>query len=133
MMTVIVLLLAMAPDGAAAPPAIENEITVIGKRLRDWRAVIRVKNGVPKCSIKRSTGDAAIDAIGCDAMLSCLPRFAPEFRAIPSDLDRATRDRRSAEISQRMAACVEARNDVLIAALVAQRRGLPDDDTDPAA
>lgn len=122
-MLALALALALAPDAAAPTSAIADEITVIGKRLQDWRGVIRTKEGAARCSTRRSTGDAAIDAIGCDAMLTCWPQFEAEFKAVVVDkTDRATRDRRNAEVGQRMAGCVGARNDALIADLAERRR-----------
>ena len=131
MVLTIVLLLALAPD--PAPQAIAEEITVIGKRLQDWRGVIRTKKRVAQCSTRRSTGDAAIDAIGCDAMLTCWPRFEPEFRALAADpVDRATRETRNAEVGQRMAMCVGDRNDALVAELADRRSGRRPDSEDAA-
>lgn len=77
---ILALLLMQA---AAAPPdaPVSDEVVVIGERLKKWRASFRSRGGKLSCKVRESTGDAAIDAIGCGAMAACWPDAEPKFRA----------------------------------------------------
>lgn len=115
---------AQAQSLNAEQPAVQEEITVIGKKLRDWRGSLRTKDGVTRCITKKSTGDRDIDQIGCSAMVTCFPKFEGEFKAVLSTTrDKATRNRMNSEISQRLAACVGERHDRLAEALADRRAG----------
>ncbi|MBX3593455.1 hypothetical protein [Sphingomonas sp.] len=71
---------APAPDATAAASA-QDEIVVIGQRLKEWRGTWRLVGDKVACKTLKSTGDTAIDAIGCQAMLVCI---GPEVPAIES-------------------------------------------------
>jgi hypothetical protein len=49
-----------AADSVSEPP-VENEITVIANKLRDWRGSWKLRKGAITCKTKRSTRDKAID------------------------------------------------------------------------
>ena len=125
MLTIIALLAgvqAASVQDPIAEPAVQEEITVIGRKLRDWRGSLKTRNGTVRCVTRKSTGDREIDQIGCDAMVTCFPRFEGEFKAVLSTTrDKAARSRMNAEISQRLATCVEQRHDELVQALADQR------------
>ena len=117
------LLMAAAP--AAAPvPAEAEEIVVIGERLKEWRGTWGSKKGVLACRTTRSTGDAAIDAVGCQALVSCASPMVPRFTAIAAaKLSKAERQRRMDAASQAMLPCLKEARESGIAALAAQRAG----------
>ncbi len=69
-------------EAATVEPPVDNEIVVLGNKLRDWRGSWRVRDGVVKCKTKRSTGDREIDAIGCGAMVTCMTPLVPQWQAI---------------------------------------------------
>ena len=125
MLTLIALLASV--QAASAPtsvdgPVLQEEVTVIGKKLRDWRGSLKTQGKATRCVTKRSTGDRDIDKIGCDAMVTCFPRFADEFNAVLSTAgDKVSRSRMNAEINQRLTECVEERHDKLVETLADQR------------
>jgi hypothetical protein len=89
------LLLAATPAAAPVAPEVANEIVVIGRKLRTrWKGHLVKTDGQLVCKTKRSTGDAAIDAIGCDAMLHCIPVIEPQMDALAADRTLSRRDRR---------------------------------------
>jgi hypothetical protein len=111
-------------DSVSEPP-VENEITVVANKLRDWRGSWKMRKGAVRCKTKRSTGDKAIDAIGCDAMVACITPLAPRFAEIKAA--KASKE----ELSRRANAlmneagvydCLFAKREAGIAALVAARR-----------
>jgi hypothetical protein len=87
---VIVMMLAALAQTAAEPvaePAVDNEIVVIAQRLRSLRLSpgVSIRKGVvtakSPCKIKRSSGDAAIDALACDTVALCATRTQPSRKA----------------------------------------------------
>jgi hypothetical protein len=73
MLPVLLALLAAARGPAPPPPQEEPEITVIGERMKHFRLDTRRdrKTGANRCLVRRSTGDAALDAALCEAALAC--------------------------------------------------------------
>ncbi|MEG3166431.1 hypothetical protein U1701_17765 [Sphingomonas sp. PB2P19] len=125
-MFTIIALLAIAQTGVSAAstaaPTIQDEIIVIGRKLRNWRGSLKTKGGATRCVTKKSTGDRDIDQIGCDAMVTCFLKFEGEFRAVLSaSRDKISRNSMNADISQRLAACVEERHNKLKEALADRR------------
>ena len=75
-------------------------------------------------STKKSSGDRAIDAIRCDAMLACYTPLQPELdRIAASDLGRAEKNRRMTEQALAAVPCLEQHHDAGVARLAAQRAG----------
>lgn len=63
------LALAAAPEVSAA----ENDIVIIGERIRKVKFRIKLdKAGRAVCRITRSSGDAEIDGLACDAARPCV-------------------------------------------------------------
>lgn len=125
-MLVFLVLLAAPQDStatpAAVPPFTQDEIRVIGRKLRDWRGAIKLGDHAAACVTKRSTGDRDIDQIGCDAMTACVPTFEAELKdAYTRTPDKAAQAQRTADIARRMTACFESRHDASIAALADRR------------
>jgi len=115
---------------AAAQPAVEvpadDEIVVMGNKLRDWRGSWRVRYGVVKCKTKRSTADREIDAIGCSAMVTCMTPLVPQWREIEdADLPKAELESRLNGLLQstKVGNCFGTVREHGIAAVVAARRG----------
>jgi hypothetical protein len=86
-MTLLFSLFLMVQDvpaalAADAEPDVAQEIVVIGQKLKNWRGVIRYKKAGATCKTKRSSGDKAVDAIGCAAMLQCDAELQPRIAAI---------------------------------------------------
>lgn len=57
----------------ALQPADDDAINVVAERMRRMKLVTRTdgKTGIQRCLIKRSSGDAAFDAMMCDAARAC--------------------------------------------------------------
>jgi hypothetical protein len=124
-MGLLIASLALVAAQPAAEQPFENEIEVIGNKLRDWRGSAKLRKGVATCKTKRSTGDKAIDAIGCDAMVQCFQAIAPEWAAINSaKLDRTETEKQFNALitSADVGGCVFEKRKAGIDALVAARR-----------
>ena len=120
------MMLAHTVQTAVAPPpqdgAVAEEIVVIGEKLKAWRAEIRFTKTGANCKIKVSTGDAAIDRIGCAAMEQCWPDFLPRFEATRAKgVAAADRKARTAALNTELGACVMDRREALIAELADAR------------
>ena len=106
--------------GPATGGADEDEVVVIGERLRRWAGTITSNPLGTRCRTTESTGDAAIDAIGCDAMTTCWPDAKRGLRqAHDRHLAAVERDRLQAATRAAFSACSLARRRVLIADRVA--------------
>ena len=117
--------LALAAAEPVAEPAAENEITVIGNRLRDWAGRWKLRKGAIACKTTRSTGDKAIDAIGCNALVQCLTPLASQFSALEKaklSQEETTARARALHEEAKVRECVTDRRSDGIAALVAARR-----------
>jgi hypothetical protein len=120
-------LMTMTPAAAlpSAPPAdaVAEEIVVIASKLKDWRASLVESRGDLRCYTQRSTGDAAIDRIGCQSMLQCHTRFKAEFasfkdRRIPSS---KRSEMRRTFLRNEFSSCVFEIRDAMIADLADKR------------
>lgn len=113
------ILFAMQDAPPEAPPA---EIVVIGTRLKDWRGTFRSRAGRITCRTTKSTGDAAIDALGCDTMVACLDPVAAQFDAVAeATKDKAERARRLDALLQTRVPCLNETRRAAIARLAAER------------
>lgn len=125
-MNLLVASLALAAAQPVAEPPVVDEIVVMGNKLRDWRGSWRVRDGAVKCKTKRSTGDREIDAIGCDAMVTCMTPLVPQWQAIEdAKLPKAELERQLNGLLQsaKVTDCFTAARQQSIAALVSARRG----------
>lgn len=124
-MGAVLALLLLAGSAAAPPPAeAPSEIVVIGERLKEWRGTWGSRNGQLACRTTRSTGDAAIDAVGCQALVTCAAPLVPQFQAIAAaKLSKAARQRRMDAVSRSMLPCLQQEREAGIAALADQRAG----------
>ncbi len=119
------ILLAIALQTATAPPPetqVAEEIVVIGEKMKTWRATMRLSKKGAECTVKVSTGDAAIDRIGCTAMEQCWPDFLPRFEATRAkDVTAADRKTRTAALNKELGTCVMAKRETAIAELADAR------------
>lgn len=121
MIASLLLMVAIPQD---APPAVGDEIVVIGERMKAWRAGIRFRNGKATCTIRTSTGDAEIDRVGCDSMTQCFEAMKPRFDATQDKaLSRVDRKQRLDEANQDLTTCVKDKRGDMIAELAARRAG----------
>ena len=68
---------------SAAPAQVDaGEIVVTArKRLREWRATMRMGGKGYGCRTRKSSGDPEIDAIACRAMARCMTSLKPRMDA----------------------------------------------------
>lgn len=111
---------------AAAPSALpaESDVIVVTRRLESWRGRLNSRPGEKAaCRTTRSTGDRAIDAIGCQTLISCIAPVQPQMLEIAnSHLGRDEKRVRLDALAQTRVPCLERVRDEGIAALTAQRR-----------
>jgi len=124
-MSLLVATLALAAAQPVAEPPAENEIVVLGNKLRYWRGSWRVRDGVVKCKTKRSTRDREIDAVGCNAMVTCMTPLVPQWQEIEdADLSKPELESRLNGLLQsaNLGDCFDRVREQGIAALIAARR-----------
>ncbi|HEX8512128.1 MAG TPA: hypothetical protein VF688_03385 [Allosphingosinicella sp.] len=73
MITALLLLAGQPAVPAAASPRPENDIVVIGQKVRKIKFRIKLdKAGRTVCRITRTSGDSEIDSLACDAARPCV-------------------------------------------------------------
>lgn len=103
---------------------VAQEIVVIGRKLKTWRATIRTGRDGLTCRTKASSGDPEIDALGCSAMMRCWPAARALFDASTAKgLAKADRQRLQAQANETMTTCVAAQHREQIEALAMRRAG----------
>jgi hypothetical protein len=120
-MMALALLLA-TQDAAPVEDARANEITVIGRKLREWRGHADFRKGKASCRTRKSSGDAAIDRIGCESTVQCFTAMQPRFDA---SQDKALavdeRKHRLETLNQELGQCFADKREAMIAALADAR------------
>lgn len=82
-MSMLALLVAATPLAPVAPtPAVTQEIVVMGKKLKTWKGGVSKVGGRMICKTRTSSGDKALDAIRCGAMLTCMKPVEPRIDAL---------------------------------------------------
>jgi len=120
----MVLALAMSAPVAEGAPTAEPEITVIARKLAKWRGNWAIKRGHASCKTSKSTGDREIDAVGCSAILDCMPRFQSQFQALAdAKLPKAVFAARAEPINKQFGVCITGEREAGIAALADRRAG----------
>jgi hypothetical protein len=121
------MIVAVALMLAAEPPelTVDQEIEVIAERMYDWTGRLGLSNGVLSCRTLETTGDKAIDDLGCAAMLHCSVELAglkidsPDVELSDGDIQRL---REVMSKWEDLGNCMVARRKLDIADLVAERR-----------
>lgn len=123
-MTLALALLAAAPAMPVAPPAtdVSREIVVIAKQMRGWKGGVSKVNGRMVCRTNQSSGDKALDAIRCGAMLTCMKPLEPRIDALMAS-DRSRREKRDGFDAMAKSAepCVTAYESDAVSRLAATR------------
>ena len=87
-MLILALFLLQAPPQLQAAEPSSEEIVVMGERLKRLRFSARVdKRGRVRCRVKRSSGDAKVDTIGCQAVEDCAARNLATVRAVQACME----------------------------------------------
>ncbi len=111
----LLLLAANAAASAASPapaprpidPRVAAQVPLIAGKLPDWRGAWGAAGGKLACRTVKSTGDTAIDLIGCGAMMACIKPVFADLKAI-ADGPGSEADKKS-----RMSAKLATRNTCL--------------------
>jgi hypothetical protein len=102
---------------------VQDEIVVIGERLNRWRGKTVNKNGIRTCKTLKSTKDRDIDAIGCNAMLTCIMSLEAEATSLAAG---AKSKEEAATLLRpyysKLGVCVRAERSRQIAALAKSRK-----------
>lgn len=121
----LIATLSLAAAQPVAEPPVDNEITVIANKLRAWRGKWRMRDGAVTCKTTRSTGDRAIDDLGCAAMVTCITPLASQWQEVErADLSRKEMNARLNKLleSANVTDCFRTTHQSSIAALAAARR-----------
>lgn len=124
---IIAAILMLAPPqpaaGTARSAAVQDEIVVIARKLKEWQGYVRLKNGVAKCKTTKSTKDAVMDKIACDSAILCTtPELEAAYAAIESsDISEAERAGRASEFNRKATECTQTAADAQVTALAEQR------------
>ena len=111
------------PD-AAPSAAVASEIASIEQAMENWQGGVYKKDGQLACRISRSSGDEAIDAIQCGAMLRCYAPVAARLDAIAAlDVDRDERARQMRPVVATTRPCIAQASKAGVRMLAEQRAG----------
>ena len=116
---------ARVPVPAPAHSAeVKREIVVIGRQMENWKGGVTKEAGRMVCRTSQSSGDKALDAIRCGAMLSCMKPLEPRIDALMAS-DRSRREKRDGfdALVKGIEPCLEDYSDKAIARLAEQRAG----------
>jgi hypothetical protein len=117
-------LLAAVATPAPVPTAAEAPIVVIGRKLQAWRGRLTKSGGDYRCRTVKSTGDAAIDGLGCHALSTCMIPIQPQMEAILADKqDQRARQQRLQVLLDAQIPCMKSTRADLIAELANARAG----------
>ncbi len=118
----IALLLAAAafiqPSEAPRAAEIEEEIVVVGNRLKAWRGRITPAGTGLRCVTATSSGDAEVDRIGCGAMVTC---FTRDRATLTAEASRRRQPTEQSAAFRAMGLCVRDYHDAATAALAERR------------
>ena len=117
------LLLALAMQVGTEPNISPgDEIVVIGQKQKFWRGYLKYKKDIPSCKTTRTTGDKAIDQIGCDAMIACLPEHRSALATLAEQRKKQSKfDVAAKPIFGEMGECLVSKRDRGISELADKR------------
>jgi hypothetical protein len=105
--------------GAPAPvETAQEEMLVVGQRLKNWRGEMQHRNGSDHCRTLVTSGDAEIDRVGCSAMAHC---YANHRAGLTEAAARPAAARAGHPVYRLMGVCVRDHRDLLIADLAERR------------
>ncbi len=122
-MSLLALIVATSPVAPTLPsPEVAREIVVMGKKLKDWKGGVSKLGGRMVCTTKKSSGDKALDAIRCGAMLSCMKPLEPRIDTLMgSNLARREKTRQFAALTSGLAPCAHSHEAAAIEQLALDR------------
>lgn len=125
-MSLLALLVATTPlTPISPPPEVAQEIIVMGKKLKTWKGGVSKVGGRMVCKTRKSSGDRALDAIRCGAMLSCMKPLEPRIDAVMrSGLARSEKTRQFTALTSGLAPCAQSQEEAAIEQLAVDRLSL---------
>jgi hypothetical protein len=116
--------LAATPSGPPAnlDPKIAAQVPVIAAKLKGWQGQWGAAGGKLACRTVRSTGDDAIDMIGCAALVECVTPAYPALKTIADGKDAV--EVKKKKIAAKLATlnpCLSQKRGLGIARLAVQR------------
>jgi hypothetical protein len=122
MMLALLLAQAAAAPAPVATPA-EDDIVVIGNKLKGWAGKVSETIGIRSCRTTKSTGDKEVDAIGCRVLTDCFVPMKPRMIAAAKAAGRDAEKRKSAQapLNAELTICFKERRTALITELLDRR------------
>ncbi len=118
MIAVLIALAIAQPPEAPRAAGVEEEIVVIGNRLKDWKGRITPAGAGLRCVTVNSSGDREIDDIGCGAMVTC---FTRDRATLTAEASRRHQPAQQSAAFRAMGLCVRDYHDAATAALAERR------------
>ncbi len=120
----ILFALALLQSAPASEPVTDEDIVVIGHRLTSWRGQLSTTIGITSCKTTTSTGDRAIDNIGCSALRQCWSDFQPQVVSARK-LQGTAKTNEVHRVEAAIGQCITSTRNQLAAGLIAHRRHEP--------
>jgi hypothetical protein len=121
---IALVLMAQSPAPPIAPLSSDQEdIVVIGRKLKGFKATTLNENGNWSCKVERSTGYEDIDLRACNGLIKCSVVMEPKFYS-KEGLTWSTRDPRAyrKQFSKEMLNCWSADRRAMLKEYRARRR-----------
>ncbi len=122
------LLIALALQSVAAPAVADTadqDIVVTATKLDRWRGKFSLRGENFKCKTIRTSGDKAIDPIGCAAIVQCLEPHRVRIReSDDKTLGKPAQLAIKKAIEEQLGPCVRDTRKTMVAAFVANRRAM---------
>jgi hypothetical protein len=124
------LLLAQTAAPAAAPspaptdvdPKVAAQVPLIAGKLQGWQGAWGAVGGKLACRTVKSSGDEAIDLIGCGALIACVKPVFPQLKGIAdSNASEADKKARMGKILAGQNTCLKEHRGQGIASLALAR------------
>lgn len=121
------ILIAFALQSSVALPPVadlvEQDIVVTASKLDRWKGKFTLRGEKFTCKTTQSSGDRAVDPIGCAAILQCLEPHRERLRqSDDAALAAPARLAMKKEVLDELGPCVGKTRKVMIAEFVAKRR-----------
>jgi hypothetical protein len=105
-----------------APSAVDQQIVVIGEKLKTWKGSVAKADGRLVCRTREGTGDRKLDAIRCGAMLTCVRPLEGQIdELLASEIPQGAKRRAFDRLLVSAKPCMEKYEDAAVARLAAER------------
>lgn len=123
-MIAAILFAAAAPAATPPPPEVAQAIVVTRRKLKTWKGGVSKVGGKMVCKTRKSSGDKALDAIRCGAMLTCFKTAEPRIDTLMSSKLPAREKKLTLErIGTELVPCIEDYEDAAVLRLAREKAG----------